>query len=210
MQTQTHTHTSACRRNAHTGVYFIALHCHTYVEEKAKKKKKKENPPKSPHQDLDCDKTCAQIRWNLSGNNNMTVGSEEPNIKCHIYFQPWLRAVWQTTPCCFSISQPIYWKCGKLGHISLQENKKWSETKVKVKGENIKLSQSLSITFNAHTINNIPLLRHSNSSQRNGAFMEDHTLTSARQTPTSLDRRGPACINNGARGRWIKGLLEML
>ena len=141
MCTRKHKHTQATR----TGVYLVAPRCHTCEEAKGgREKKNKKEPPKSPHQDLDCDKTCAQIRWNLSGNNNMTAGSEAPNIKCHFYFQPWLRAVWQTIPCCFSISQPVSWKCGKLGpwmsfSPPFRKNKKWSEVQVKVKGEIIKL-----------------------------------------------------------------------
>lgn len=42
--------------------------------------------------------TSAQIRWNLSENNNLTACRKAPkNTRCHIYFQLQLRAVWQTT-----------------------------------------------------------------------------------------------------------------
>ena len=161
--THTHTHTHTRRPHTQTSLIkcahastnthkpraqvCISLHLVATRARKLRgegKKNNKKEPPKSPHQDLDCDKTCAQIRWNLSGNNNMTAGSEAPNIKCHFYFQPWLRAVWQTIPCCFSISQPVSWKCGKLGpwmsfSPPFRKNKKWSEVQVKVKGEIIKL-----------------------------------------------------------------------
>lgn len=140
------------RTHTYTHAHRCVSHCTSLPHVRGKlREEKKKKTPKSPHQDLDCDKTCAQIRWNLSGNNNMTAGSEAPNIKCHIYFQPWLRAVWQTIPCCFSISQPVSWKCGKLGpwmSFPFRKNKKWSEVEVKVKGEIIKLRHNLSITFN--------------------------------------------------------------
>lgn len=48
---------------------------------------------------------------------------------------------------------------------------------------------------------------HSNSSHdslSHAAFIKDHTLTSARQTPTSLDLQGPTCINDGTQERWKK------
>lgn len=118
----------------------------------------------------------------------MTAGGEAPKIRCHIYFQAWLRAVWQTIASNFSISQPCF--------LEMWQTRSWMSFNLMLMS---KLKEQLCNSSKKQSI--LPYQRTSilQTISCCATFIKNHTLTTAQQTPTSLNRQGPLCINLSTR-----------